>query len=79
MTDHLARIAAGLLLFVAAVAQPATSAAPARYVQVPAGSSLTFTFTQLDAASTGRFRKFQTELAYDEKNLAASSLKVSEV
>jgi polyisoprenoid-binding protein YceI len=45
-------------------------------VQAAAGSSLTFTFTQLDAASTGQFKKFATVLVYDANNLAASSLDV---
>lgn len=47
-----------------------------RYVQA-AGSSLRFEFNQAGAQSGGEFRKFATELAYDEKNLAASSLKVT--
>jgi polyisoprenoid-binding protein YceI len=72
----------------AAAAKPAaapaatTNAAPAaggvpRYVQAPAGSSLTFSFVQAGAENQGAFRQFATELAYDEKNLAASSLKVT--
>jgi polyisoprenoid-binding protein YceI len=47
-----------------------------RYVQVPAGSSLAFEFNQAGAQSSGAFKRFTTELAYDEKNLAASSLSV---
>jgi polyisoprenoid-binding protein YceI len=50
--------------------------APARYTQ-SAGSTLAFEFTQVDAPASGRFGKFTTELVYDEKNLAASSLKVT--
>jgi polyisoprenoid-binding protein YceI len=50
--------------------------APTRYLQAP-GSSLTFTFTQLGAATQGRFGRFSTELSYDAKNLAASSLRVT--
>jgi polyisoprenoid-binding protein YceI len=50
--------------------------APARYSQA-AGSRLTFEFTQLGAPAEGRFGKFTTELAYDEKHLAASTLKVT--
>jgi polyisoprenoid-binding protein YceI len=50
--------------------------APPRYLQAP-GSSLTFTFTQLGAATQGRFGRFSTELSYDVKNLAASSLRVT--
>lgn len=52
------------------------SAAPARYVQAASGNSLAFTFTQLDAASTGHFKTFATELQYDESNLAQSTLLV---
>jgi polyisoprenoid-binding protein YceI len=48
-----------------------------RYVQVAAGSSLAFEFNQAGAQSSGAFRQFATELAYDEKNLAASTLKVT--
>jgi polyisoprenoid-binding protein YceI len=69
-----------------AKAKPQLAAAPAgtavvanvpRYVQVPAGSSLAFEFDQAGAQSSGSFRQFTTELAYDEKNLAASSLRVT--
>jgi polyisoprenoid-binding protein YceI len=48
-----------------------------RYVQVAAGSSLAFEFNQAGAQSNGGFRQFATELAYDEKNLAASTMKVT--
>jgi polyisoprenoid-binding protein YceI len=48
-----------------------------RYVQVAAGSSLAFEFNQAGAQSSGTFKQFATELVYDEKNLAASSLKVT--
>jgi polyisoprenoid-binding protein YceI len=48
-----------------------------RYVQVAAGSSLAFAFNQAGAQSSGTFRQFATELAYDEKNLAASTLTVT--
>jgi polyisoprenoid-binding protein YceI len=48
-----------------------------RYVQVAAGSSLAFEFSQAGAQSTGSFKQFATELAYDEKNLAASTLNVT--
>jgi polyisoprenoid-binding protein YceI len=55
-------------------AQAATSAT--KYVQAASGSTLSFTFTQLDAASTGQFKSFVTQLVYDEKNPAAGSLDV---
>lgn len=62
------------MLLVAATSQAADT--PARYTQ-SGGSSLQFDFMQLGAAATGEFRQFTTELSYDEKNLAASSLKVT--
>jgi polyisoprenoid-binding protein YceI len=58
----------------AAAAAPAPAALP-RWVQAP-GSSLTFTFDQEGAANTGTFKKFSTELAYDDKSPAAGSLNV---
>ena len=66
----------GAVLAGATMAAEAPAAGPSRYVQAPSGSMLSFTFTQLDAASDGQFKKFSTELKYDEKNLAASSLNV---
>ena len=65
----------------AAAPQPAAPAAPTsalpHYVQAPAGSSLAFSFEQAGAENQGVFKKFSTELTYDEKNLGASSLKVT--
>jgi polyisoprenoid-binding protein YceI len=70
----------------AAPAAASVAAAPAgtqgpgalpHYVQAPAGSNLTITFEQAGAASNGSFKQFATELTYDEKNLAASGLKVT--
>ena len=63
-----------------APAAPAAAAAPVaatvpHWVQAP-GSSLTFTFDQEGAASKGSFKKFSTELTYDEKSPAAGSLNV---
>lgn len=68
MTNYFTALAA---LVVAGVA---TAAAP-HYLQGP-GSTLTFTFDQAGAASQGSFKQFSTDLAYDEKNLAGSSLSV---
>jgi polyisoprenoid-binding protein YceI len=48
-----------------------------RYVQTATGGSLAFEFNQAGAQSVGTFKQFATELAYDEKNLAASTLKVT--
>jgi polyisoprenoid-binding protein YceI len=48
-----------------------------RYTQIPAGSDLAFAFDQAGAQSSGSFRQFTTELAYDEKNLAASTMQVT--
>jgi polyisoprenoid-binding protein YceI len=59
----------------APAAAPASAAALPRWVQAP-GSSLTFTFDQAGAASTGSFKQFTTELAYDEKSPASGSLNV---
>jgi polyisoprenoid-binding protein YceI len=70
------RSAANYLAALAAVsvAGVANAAAP-HYAQGP-GSTLTFTFDQAGAASQGAFKQFTTDLAYDEKNLAGSSLSV---
>ena len=57
-------------------AKPAAPARATKYQQATSGSSLQFTFTQLDAASTGRFKTFATEFSYDEANPAAGSLLV---
>jgi polyisoprenoid-binding protein YceI len=57
-------------------AAPAAAGVP-HYVQAPGGSTLTFSFMQAGAENQGAFRQFATELNYDEKNLAASSLKVT--
>src|SRR5689334_16727398 len=58
--------------------QAVTSATPAaaRYQQANTGSSLSFTFTQLGAASTGQFKTFATELRYDEAHPEQGSLVV---
>ena len=55
---------------------PAAAGVP-HYVQAPAGSTLTFSFIQAGAENQGVFKQFATELNYDEKNLAAGSLKVA--
>lgn len=63
-----------------APAKPAAStsaAAVPRFVQAPTGSKLTFSFQQAGAENKGEFKQFATELNYDEKNLAGSSLKVT--
>jgi len=66
----------------AAKPAPQAAAAPtpestARYTQAATGNSLGFAFMQADALNEGTFRQFSTELTYDEKNLAASTLKVT--
>jgi polyisoprenoid-binding protein YceI len=84
MANYLALAAMGALLAgTAAAAQPpaaqpagARAAGGARYVQASTGSSLAFTFTQLEAASTGHFKTFATEFQYDEANPAQGSLLV---
>jgi polyisoprenoid-binding protein YceI len=62
------------LAVLALLAAPVSAAD--KFVQATTGNQLTFTFNQLDAASSGQFKSFRTELQYDEKNLAASSLQV---
>jgi polyisoprenoid-binding protein YceI len=84
MTNYLSALAA-LLVAGGASAEPAAklAAAPAgthlagapHYRQGP-GSTLTFTFDQAGAASQGSFKQFTTDLAFDEQNLAGSSLDV---
>jgi len=66
-----------------AAARPATSPASgnapatvARYQQAK-GGTLEFGFVQAGAATQGHFREFSTDLQYDEKQLAASRLKVT--
>jgi polyisoprenoid-binding protein YceI len=79
MTNYLAIPAIMFLLAGTAQAaeKPATPASSAvRYLQAATGNSLSFTFTQLGADSTGQFSKFTTELIYDDRNPAASSLDV---
>jgi polyisoprenoid-binding protein YceI len=84
MTNYLAIAALGMCLAGTAgaadpPAQPATAKVATggtRYVQASTGSSLAFTFTQLDAASTGQFKTFATEFQYDEANPAQGSLLV---
>jgi polyisoprenoid-binding protein YceI len=55
---------------------PAVPAA-ARYTQSANSGNLTFVFVQADAENKRAFRKFSTELVYDEKNLAAGKLDVT--
>jgi polyisoprenoid-binding protein YceI len=73
MTDYFVSFAAVMTL-IAGGGLPA-AAAP-RYVQAPAGSTLTFTFVQEGAASKGSFERFTTELTFDEKGPATGSLEV---
>ena len=58
-------------------AAPGTAAPATHYTQAAAGNSLAFGFMQADALNEGSFRKFSTELDYDDRNLAASTLKVT--
>lgn len=74
MTNYLPALLA-LLALNAQAAEPARASAT-KYVQAASGNSLAFTFKQLDAASTGQFKTFATQLVYDEKNPAAGSLDV---
>jgi len=68
-----------LPLLIAATGTATFAAEPAaatRYLQEAAGSSLTFTFVQGDAATPGSFRQFTTDLSHDARNPAADRLKV---
>ena len=82
MTNYLPALLALCALTANAAEPPAakpaapTGAGAPKYVQAPSGSNLSFTFTQLDAASTGQFKTFVTQLVYDEKNPALGSLDV---
>ena len=81
MTNRLAIALIALILTAPTLAaepaaQPTATAGVTKYQQANTGSSLQFTFTQLDAANTGRFKTFATELSYDEANPAAGSLLV---
>jgi polyisoprenoid-binding protein YceI len=65
-------------------AKPPTQTAPAspvapftHYAQAGSGGSLTFTFTQADAANTGSFGKFATVMSYIGQSLTAAELDVT--
>ncbi len=73
MTNYLRALATCALLATTCVA----AGAPPRFAQAPGTGALTFRFVQAGAETEGSFRKFSTELAYDENNLAASTLKVT--
>jgi polyisoprenoid-binding protein YceI len=79
MTDYLAGTCLALLSATALAADPVaatTGVTPTRYTQAP-GGSLTFVFSQAGAASQGSFGRFDTELRYDPKKLAQSTLRVT--
>jgi polyisoprenoid-binding protein YceI len=72
MTNYLRLLPAVLL--VAAAAAPAADAV--RYKLAPGANELAFTFVQEGSETHASFKQFNVDLAYDEKNLAASSLDV---
>jgi polyisoprenoid-binding protein YceI len=78
MANYIKALLLGLLLTGSASAADPAGGAPGgtKYQQANSGSSLTFTFTQLDAASTGQFKTFATELRYDEAHPEQGSLVV---
>ncbi len=78
MKLYLAALGACLVTAGTMAAEPGKSANPATVPQYRSGpgSTLTFTFDQAGAASQGKFGQFTVEMAYDAKNLAASSIKV---
>ncbi len=73
MTNYLRALAGCALLVTTCVA----AGSPPRFTQAPGTGALTFRFVQAGAETEGSFGKFSTELAYDENNLAASTLKVT--
>ena len=90
MTNYLASLTTAIVLGGAAMSFAAENPAPAKpattpaaaaglphYVQAAGAGSLTFAFMQAGAENQGEFKQFATQLVYDEKNLAASSLKVT--
>jgi len=92
MTNYMRMLMASMVLCPAACpagespAKPAEPAAPpaataaqgtTRYTRYGSGGTLTFTFIQADAANTGGFPKFSTELGWDEKALTPTRLEVS--
>jgi polyisoprenoid-binding protein YceI len=77
MTNYIAAVAAALSLASTCHGADAPVAASLpHYLQAPAGSSLTFSFSQAGADNSGSFKQFATDLTYDEKSLAASKLRV---
>jgi polyisoprenoid-binding protein YceI len=88
MTNYMRMLMASMVLCAAACsagespAKPAATAATAaqgttRYTRYGTGGTLTFSFIQADAANTGGFPKFSTELGWDEKALTPTRLEVS--
>lgn len=77
MTNYIAALAAALSLASTChgADAPVATSLP-HYLQAPAGSRLTFSFSQAGADNAGSFKQFATDLTYDEKNLAASKLRV---
>ena len=73
ITNYLLASAAGVLLVTTCLA----GGSPPRFAQAPGTGGLTFRFVQAGAETEGSFRKFSTEMVYDETNLAASTLKVT--
>jgi polyisoprenoid-binding protein YceI len=82
VTNYLAAFSIIVLCATACPAAESPATAPAgagttRYAQAANTGSLTFSFSQAGATNTGSFKSFSTELNYDAKNLAASSLRVT--
>lgn len=78
MSNYIAALGACLVASGALASEPGKSPDPAKLPQYRSapGSTLTFTFDQAGAASRGKFGQFTVDMAYDPKNLAASSMKV---
>ena len=79
MTNYLALLSAVASLFAGASSAAETPAArpAAHFTQASGTGSLSFSFVQAGAENQGVFKQFATELSYDDKNLAAGSLKVT--
>jgi len=73
MTNYLRALSACALLVTTCVA----AGAPPRFTQAPGSGALKFRFVQAGAETEGAFGRFSTALAWDENNLAASTLEVT--
>jgi polyisoprenoid-binding protein YceI len=73
LTNYLRGLAGCALLVTTCVA----AGSPPRFNQAPGSGELAFRFVQAGAETEGSFGRFTTVLAYDENDLAASTLEVT--